>query len=134
MKRNCGPDLYLSIHVFQCFDVLRLFDIGLQKRTMLLEWIKFCMFWRGRETIQLSLFSTSLFFLLENAYIPYSLWSENSIICPFRELCRDLFPKWSYLDTSCFVIETVSGGITNLCKFHRRAFPFPQTVNLIFLF
>ncbi|KAJ7956668.1 Choline/Ethanolamine kinase [Quillaja saponaria] len=30
------------------------------------------------------------------------------------ELCKDLFKKWSKLDDSCFFVETVSGGITNL--------------------
>ncbi|KAJ9140960.1 hypothetical protein P3X46_031549 [Hevea brasiliensis] len=30
------------------------------------------------------------------------------------ELCKDLFKKWSRLEDSCFTIETVSGGITNL--------------------
>ncbi|KAF4366794.1 hypothetical protein CsatB_014268 [Cannabis sativa] len=30
------------------------------------------------------------------------------------ELCKDLFKKWSNLDNSCFSVETVSGGITNL--------------------
>ncbi|GAB4832875.1 hypothetical protein Ancab_006892 [Ancistrocladus abbreviatus] len=30
------------------------------------------------------------------------------------ELCKDLFKKWSNLDASCFSVETVSGGITNL--------------------
>uniref|UniRef100_A0A2P2KNU4 ethanolamine kinase n=1 Tax=Rhizophora mucronata TaxID=61149 RepID=A0A2P2KNU4_RHIMU len=30
------------------------------------------------------------------------------------ELCKDLFKKWSELDDSCFSVETVSGGITNL--------------------
>ncbi|KAK0576583.1 hypothetical protein LWI29_020112 [Acer saccharum] len=30
------------------------------------------------------------------------------------ELCKDLFNKWSKLDNSCFSVETVSGGITNL--------------------
>ncbi|XP_074562658.1 putative ethanolamine kinase [Curcuma longa] len=29
-------------------------------------------------------------------------------------LCKDLFLKWSSLDESCFTVETVSGGITNL--------------------
>ncbi|KAG6513311.1 hypothetical protein ZIOFF_023635 [Zingiber officinale] len=29
-------------------------------------------------------------------------------------LCKDLFAKWSSVDESCFTIETVSGGITNL--------------------
>lgn len=29
------------------------------------------------------------------------------------ELCKDLFKKWSYLDSSRFSVETVSGGITN---------------------
>ncbi|XP_008784349.2 probable ethanolamine kinase [Phoenix dactylifera] len=30
------------------------------------------------------------------------------------DLCKDLFRKWSSLDNSCFSMETVSGGITNL--------------------
>ncbi|MBA0827406.1 hypothetical protein Goarm_012189 [Gossypium armourianum] len=30
------------------------------------------------------------------------------------ELCKDLFRKWAKLDDSCFSVETVSGGITNL--------------------
>ncbi|XVE98306.1 hypothetical protein REPUB_Repub03eG0094300 [Reevesia pubescens] len=30
------------------------------------------------------------------------------------ELCKDLFGKWAKLDDSCFSIETLSGGITNL--------------------
>ncbi|KAJ7978901.1 Choline/Ethanolamine kinase [Quillaja saponaria] len=30
------------------------------------------------------------------------------------ELCKDLFKKWSKLDDSCFYVDTVSGGITNL--------------------
>ncbi|GMI89240.1 choline/ethanolamine kinase 4, embryo defective 1187 [Hibiscus trionum] len=29
-------------------------------------------------------------------------------------LCKDLFPKWAELNESCFSVETVSGGITNL--------------------
>ncbi|XP_068652761.1 probable ethanolamine kinase isoform X1 [Aristolochia californica] len=29
-------------------------------------------------------------------------------------LCKDLFKKWSSYDDSCFSVETVSGGITNL--------------------
>ncbi|KAL4304130.1 hypothetical protein GQ457_10G003250 [Hibiscus cannabinus] len=29
-------------------------------------------------------------------------------------LCKDLFPKWAKLSESCFSVETVSGGITNL--------------------
>ncbi|CAK7343260.1 unnamed protein product [Dovyalis caffra] len=33
---------------------------------------------------------------------------------PLIELCKDLFKKWSKLDDSCFSVETVSGGITNL--------------------
>ncbi|CAN1216737.1 Probable ethanolamine kinase [Linum perenne] len=32
------------------------------------------------------------------------------------ELCKDLFKKWLELDESCFTVERVSGGITNLCK------------------
>ncbi|XP_073100974.1 probable ethanolamine kinase isoform X2 [Elaeis guineensis] len=46
---------------------------------------------------------------------------EIDISLPFAEmkpsiidLCKDLFRKWSSLDNSCFSIETVSGGITNL--------------------
>jgi ethanolamine kinase len=34
-----------------------------------------------------------------------------------RELCKDLFNKWSKLDDSRFSVETVSGGITNLCEY-----------------
>ncbi|KAI4344113.1 hypothetical protein L6164_011381 [Bauhinia variegata] len=30
------------------------------------------------------------------------------------ELCKDMVKKWSNLDDSCFNIETISGGITNL--------------------
>lgn len=30
------------------------------------------------------------------------------------ELCKDIFKKWSNFDASCFSVETVSGGITNL--------------------
>ncbi|XVF34692.1 hypothetical protein REPUB_Repub18cG0080800 [Reevesia pubescens] len=30
------------------------------------------------------------------------------------QLCKDLFGKWAKLDDSCFSVETVSGGITNL--------------------
>ncbi|XP_039000396.1 probable ethanolamine kinase [Hibiscus syriacus] len=29
-------------------------------------------------------------------------------------LCKDLFPKWTELNESCFSVETVLGGITNL--------------------
>ncbi|XP_043703118.1 probable ethanolamine kinase isoform X2 [Telopea speciosissima] len=29
-------------------------------------------------------------------------------------LCKDLFKNWLQLDESCFLVETVSGGITNL--------------------
>ncbi|KAI8570825.1 hypothetical protein RHMOL_Rhmol01G0067000 [Rhododendron molle] len=31
------------------------------------------------------------------------------------ELCKDLFKNWSELDNTRFSVETVSGGITNLC-------------------
>ncbi|XP_065849768.1 probable ethanolamine kinase [Euphorbia lathyris] len=31
-----------------------------------------------------------------------------------RELCKDIFKKWSNLEDSRFSVETVSGGITNL--------------------
>lgn len=34
-----------------------------------------------------------------------------------RELCKDLFKNWSNLDNSNFSVETVSGGITNLCGY-----------------
>ncbi|TQE02342.1 hypothetical protein C1H46_012111 [Malus baccata] len=34
------------------------------------------------------------------------------LIC--RELCKDLFSKWSNLENSRFSVETISGGITNL--------------------
>ncbi|XP_021741705.1 probable ethanolamine kinase [Chenopodium quinoa] len=30
------------------------------------------------------------------------------------ELCKDIFEKWSNLDDSCFSVDTVAGGITNL--------------------
>ncbi|KAI4335751.1 hypothetical protein L6164_014362 [Bauhinia variegata] len=30
------------------------------------------------------------------------------------ELCKDMVKKWSNLDASCFNIQTISGGITNL--------------------
>nr|KJB06364.1 hypothetical protein B456_001G041400 [Gossypium raimondii] len=29
-------------------------------------------------------------------------------------LCKDLFRKWAKLNDSCFSVDTVSGGITNL--------------------
>lgn len=38
------------------------------------------------------------------------------LFCNIRELCKDLFKKWSRLDDSSFSVETVSGGITNLCE------------------
>lgn len=43
-----------------------------------------------------------------------------------RELCKDLFKKWSELDDSSFSVETVSGGITNLCEcyYFLSYFPF----------
>lgn len=34
-----------------------------------------------------------------------------------RELFKDLFKQWSNLDESDFSLETVSGGITNLCAY-----------------
>ena len=34
-----------------------------------------------------------------------------------RGLCKGSVKGWSSLDSSCFSIETVSGGITNLCEF-----------------
>lgn len=43
---------------------------------------------------------------------------EVALICFLsRELCKDLFAEWSKLDDSRFAVETVSGGITNLCEF-----------------
>ncbi|KAF3453676.1 hypothetical protein FNV43_RR04117 [Rhamnella rubrinervis] len=41
--------------------------------------------------------------------LPLSLATPRVI-----ELCKDLFEKWSKLDDSCFSVDTVSGGITNL--------------------
>ncbi|XP_052874449.1 probable ethanolamine kinase isoform X1 [Gossypium arboreum] len=41
--------------------------------------------------------------------LPFPLMSPRII-----ELCKDLFRKWAKLDDSCFSVETVSGGITNL--------------------
>ena len=43
------------------------------------------------------------------------IWESNIFL--LRDLCKDFFRKWSSLDNSCFSIETVSGGITNLCEF-----------------
>lgn len=43
-----------------------------------------------------------------------------NLIC--RELCKDLFKKWSNLDDSRFSVETVSGGITNLCEYFAYLF------------
>ncbi|OAY47065.1 probable ethanolamine kinase [Manihot esculenta] len=40
--------------------------------------------------------------------------SDNHMSPRLIELCKDLFKKWSGLDDSRFLIETVSGGITNL--------------------
>jgi ethanolamine kinase len=33
-----------------------------------------------------------------------------------RDLCKELVEGWSSLDSGCFSISTVSGGITNLCE------------------
>ncbi|KAJ8768036.1 hypothetical protein K2173_020976 [Erythroxylum novogranatense] len=41
--------------------------------------------------------------------LPFPLLSSRLI-----NLCKDLFKKWSNLEDSCFSIQTVSGGITNL--------------------
>ncbi|MBA0710268.1 hypothetical protein Golax_025253 [Gossypium laxum] len=52
--------------------------------------------------------------------IPHSSLSvDTALPFPFMspriiELCKDLFRKWAKLDDSCFSVETVSGGITNL--------------------
>ncbi|XVF88393.1 hypothetical protein PTKIN_Ptkin19aG0047500 [Pterospermum kingtungense] len=52
--------------------------------------------------------------------IPYSHLTVDtnlsfSVMVPrVIELCKDLFGKWKKLDDSCFSVETVSGGITNL--------------------
>ncbi|GMY35889.1 probable ethanolamine kinase isoform X2 [Fagus crenata] len=48
-----------------------------------------------------------------------SLAVDHSLSLPHMtpriiELCKDLFKKWSKLEDSCFSVETVSGGITNL--------------------
>ncbi|KAG9459663.1 hypothetical protein H6P81_004171 [Aristolochia fimbriata] len=55
-----------------------------------------------------------------NSVIPSSsLTVETSLPPPQLKprviaLCKDLFKKWSSFDDSCFLVETVSGGITNL--------------------
>lgn len=46
-------------------------------------------------------------------YISF-LWHFFWFIHFPSELCKDLFGKWAKLDDSCFSVETVSGGITNL--------------------
>lgn len=52
--------------------------------------------------------------------IPYSPLSvDTALSFPVMvprviELSKDLFRKWAKLDDSCFSVETVSGGITNL--------------------
>ncbi|XP_022730655.1 probable ethanolamine kinase isoform X2 [Durio zibethinus] len=52
--------------------------------------------------------------------IPHSPLSVDSalsfsVMAPrVIELCKDLFGKWAKLNDSCFSVETVSGGITNL--------------------
>jgi hypothetical protein len=46
-----------------------------------------------------------------------SLIWELVLLLFFRGLCKELLKGWSSLDSSCFSIETVSGGITNLCEF-----------------
>ncbi|PPD68586.1 hypothetical protein GOBAR_DD34540 [Gossypium barbadense] len=47
--------------------------------------------------------------------IPHSSLSvDTALPFPLIELCKDLFRKWAKLDDSCFSVETVSGGITNL--------------------
>ncbi|XP_029119452.1 probable ethanolamine kinase isoform X2 [Elaeis guineensis] len=47
--------------------------------------------------------------------LDYHLASAVLVITELRkDLCKDFFRKWSSLDNSCFSIETVSGGITNL--------------------
>lgn len=52
---------------------------------------------------------------------PRLAYSENFDPVRFRsvcrDLCKDLFDKWSKLDDSHFSVETVSGGITNLCEY-----------------
>lgn len=39
----------------------------------------------------------------------------NFLVISCRKLCKDMFKAWSNLDDSCFVVEKISGGITNLC-------------------
>ncbi|KAK4784912.1 hypothetical protein SAY86_001601 [Trapa natans] len=52
--------------------------------------------------------------------VPYSrLTVQTSLSLPemtprIIELCKELFKNWSKQDDSCFHVETVSGGITNL--------------------
>ncbi|EMS67822.1 putative ethanolamine kinase A [Triticum urartu] len=36
------------------------------------------------------------------------------VACFSRDLCKELVKEWSSLDSSCFSISTVSGGITNM--------------------
>ncbi|KAK3210879.1 hypothetical protein Dsin_015585 [Dipteronia sinensis] len=58
--------------------------------------------------------SASCFMLHDSCFLSSNL---IIIICDSifdRELCKDLFNKWSKLDDSRFSVETVSGGITNL--------------------
>ncbi|XVE71431.1 hypothetical protein DITRI_Ditri10aG0149500 [Diplodiscus trichospermus] len=52
--------------------------------------------------------------------LPYSpLMVDTALSFPIMvpriiELSKDLFGKWAKLDDSCFSVETVSGGVTNL--------------------
>lgn len=55
--------------------------------------------------------------LSQIAFSPLSIDPSLSLpqITPrVKELCKDLFKNWSKLEDSCFSVETVSGGITNL--------------------
>ncbi|KAL2929505.1 putative ethanolamine kinase [Bienertia sinuspersici] len=58
-------------------------------------------------------FNGSLEVLSSSLSVDTSL-SLSDMIPPVIELCKDIFEKWSRLDDSCFSVEKVSGGITNL--------------------
>jgi len=71
----------------------------------------------ARDSVLLG-FSVRFFFLAGAMVV--SAFSELDVSFDFavsRELCKDLFAEWSKLDDSRFAVETVSGGITNLCEF-----------------
>lgn len=43
------------------------------------------------------------------------LFKKKILVISYRKLCKDMFKAWSNLDDSRFVVEKISGGITNLC-------------------